>query len=626
MGSSSTPRGQHPAGDHSIDNVVLRQDADETSIQEGADRHHFSSIIELGGDAPSIDSKDSDIMTVIYHGNSEEQVNGHRRFPSVSEDGDNGDDDDKSEQGDGGSSSDEKPVTWSSLPKKGQLAILTCARLSEPLAQTSLQAYIFYQLKSFDPSLPDSTISSQAGILQGSFTAAQFLTAVWWGRLADAEWMGRKKVLLIGLLGTCISCLGFGFSRSFVSAAVFRTLGGALNSNVGVMRTMIAEIIEEKKYQSRAFLLLPMCFNIGVIIGPILGGVLADPVNSYPHIFGPGSWLGGKDGVQWMQHWPYALPNVLSGVYIFISWMALFLGLEEVGYSGLDWGRELGETLARFFTPRRLRHYRPLTDIPDDASVDLERSVAPSSTQSGVTRPPGSKRPGFRQIWTSNILLTLLAHFLLAFHTSAFNAMIFVFLPTPRAPEGSRHGFFHFSGGLGLPSARVGLATAVIGFIGLPLQIFLYPRIQSRLGTLKSFRTFLPFSPMAYVLMPFLVLIPNLPWLVWPVFTAVIGLQVVSRTFSLPAAIILVNNCVTDPSILGTVHGVAQSISSAARTLGPFVGGWGLGMGLRYNMVGGVWWVMAVEALLGWCLLWAIYEGKGIEKKKDEEEEGGGGR
>lgn len=78
-----------------------------------------------------------------------------------------------------------------------------------------------------------------------------------------------------------------------------------------------------------------MCFNIGVIIGPILGGVLADPVNSYPHIFGPGSWLGGKDGVQWMQHWPYALPNVLSGVYIFISWMALFLGLEEVGYSGL---------------------------------------------------------------------------------------------------------------------------------------------------------------------------------------------------------------------------------------------------------------------------------------------------
>ncbi|KAL2870188.1 uncharacterized protein BJX67DRAFT_344860 [Aspergillus lucknowensis] len=141
----------------------------------------------------------------------------------------------------------EKPVTWASLPKKGQLAILTIARLSEPLTQTSLQAYLFYQLRSFDPSLPESTISTQAGLLQGSFTAAQFLTAVIWGRLADSEFMGRKRVLLIGLLGTSISCLGFGFSRSFAAAAVFRTLGGALNSNVGVMRTMISEIIEEKK-------------------------------------------------------------------------------------------------------------------------------------------------------------------------------------------------------------------------------------------------------------------------------------------------------------------------------------------------------------------------------------------
>lgn len=143
---------------------------------------------------------------------------------------------------------DEKPVTWRSLPKKGQLAIITIARLSEPLTQTSLQAYMFYQLRSFNPSLPDAVISSQTGILQGAFTAAQFATAIIWGRIADTEYVGRKRVLLIGLLGTSISCVGFGFSRSFLAAAVFRTLGGALNSNVGVMRTMIAEIIQEKKY------------------------------------------------------------------------------------------------------------------------------------------------------------------------------------------------------------------------------------------------------------------------------------------------------------------------------------------------------------------------------------------
>jgi hypothetical protein len=35
-----------------------------------------------------------------------------------------------------------KPVTWSSLPHKGQLAILTAARLAEPLVQTSLRVSI----------------------------------------------------------------------------------------------------------------------------------------------------------------------------------------------------------------------------------------------------------------------------------------------------------------------------------------------------------------------------------------------------------------------------------------------------------------------------------------------------
>lgn len=116
----------------------------------------------------------------------------------------------------------QKVVAWMDLPKKKQLAVVTIARLSEPLVQTSLQvgiqepslptcwyspltvpqSYLFYQLKWFDPSLPDSTISSQAGILSASFTATQFLTAMVWGRVADSPRVGRKSVILIGLSGT----------------------------------------------------------------------------------------------------------------------------------------------------------------------------------------------------------------------------------------------------------------------------------------------------------------------------------------------------------------------------------------------------------------------------------------
>jgi hypothetical protein len=206
-------------------------------------------------------------------------------------------------------------------------------------------------------------------------------------------------------------------------------------------------------------------------------------------------------------------------------------------------------------------------------------------------------------------------------HTSAFNSMIFVFLPTPRAPEGSRRGFFHFSGGLGLTTQQVGLATSIIGLIGLPLQLFVYPRVQFRLGTLKSFHTFLPLSPIAYSLVPFLVLIPRAAnYLIWPSFSFVVMLQVISRTFVLPAAIILVNNSVSDPSVLGTIHGVAQSISSGARTLGPFLGGLGLSLGLSHNIIGAVWWGLALEAALGWLVSWSIYEGEGIQRKTAQEE------
>ena len=142
----------------------------------------------------------------------------------------------------------EAPVTWMSLPKKGQLAVLTLARLSEPLTERSLAAYMFYQLRYFNPDLPDSTIASQGGMLTASFAAAQFLTAVWWGRAADTPWIGRKRVLLVGLFGTCVSCIGVGFSKTFAQALFFRACAGCLNGNVGVMRTMISEIIKERKY------------------------------------------------------------------------------------------------------------------------------------------------------------------------------------------------------------------------------------------------------------------------------------------------------------------------------------------------------------------------------------------
>lgn len=126
-------------------------------------------------------------------------------------------------------------VTWMSLPRKDQLLILFIGRLVDFLQIASMQAYVFFQLKSFDGSLSDAQISQQAGLLQGCFTGAQVLTAILWGKAADASWCGRKWVLVIGLGGTALSCIGYGFATTFFWAAFWRAFGGAINGTVGIM-------------------------------------------------------------------------------------------------------------------------------------------------------------------------------------------------------------------------------------------------------------------------------------------------------------------------------------------------------------------------------------------------------
>jgi MFS family permease len=127
------------------------------------------------------------------------------------------------------------PVTWLSLPCKSQLFILFLCRVADFLQVASLQAYMFYQLRGFDIGLPDITISYQAGVLQGCFTGAQVATAMLWGKVADSSSAGRKTVLLVGLIGTAISCLGCGLATTFASAVLWRAFGGAINGTVGIM-------------------------------------------------------------------------------------------------------------------------------------------------------------------------------------------------------------------------------------------------------------------------------------------------------------------------------------------------------------------------------------------------------
>lgn len=524
----------------------------------------------------------------------------------------------------------EKPIGWDDLPKKSQLVLLVLARLSEPLTMTSIQAYMFYMLKSFSPSAPSSKISAQAGYLAGAFTFAQFLTAVLWGRLADHPRVGRKSVLIIGLFGSMLSVLGFGFSKSYTQAVVFRTLGGALNGNVGVMRAMTSEIVVEKKFQSRAFLLLPICFNIGVILGPIMGGMLAEPATTYPGVFG---------SVVWMQKYPYALPNIVSAGILMASVIFVFFGMDETlgtKRDKPDYGRLIGKKLTSLFLRFSGRHAKDAhlyhsvesrdssLDLPEINDEHHEHHQKP--IKKDPPRPKFTQKLPFLRIFTSNVLFTLLSHFLLGIHLGAFNNLWYLFLSTPVSTT-PPHGLA-FTGGLGMPPSHVGMAMAILGVLGIGFQLLFYPKIQAYFGLLKSFRIFLVFFIIAYTLVPFLALVPSTTEaphektgiLVWVAISMVLLVQVTGRTMVLPAIGILVNNCSPHPSVLGSVHGVGQSVGSLARSFGPVLGGYFYGRGLDWGVVGFVWWCMAGVAVLNLVSGFWVSEGSGWEIVLDGDE------
>jgi MFS family permease len=109
--------------------------------------------------------------------------------------------------------------------------------------------------------------------------------------------------------------------------------------------------------------------------------------------------------------------------------------------------------------------------------------------------------------------------------------------------------------------------------------------------------------------------------LVWLALCCVLFIQVTGRTFVLPATTILVNNASPHPSVLGTMHGIGQSLASAGRALGPSLGGTFYGMGLRHGVVGAAWW-----GISGWAILTCIAsnwvrEGDGHEVKLEGDDE-----
>ncbi|PSN73752.1 MFS general substrate transporter [Corynespora cassiicola Philippines] len=522
----------------------------------------------------------------------------------------------------------EEPASWRNMPNKLLLSTLAAARITELFSERSHAAYMFYQIRSFSPESQDSGshIAAQSGILLASWAAAQSLTAMWWGRVADSPKVGRKQVILIGLTGTAMSTMGIGFSRSFFSILIWKILAGGLNTNLGIMRSMIGEAIEHR-FQSRAFLLLPMCLNVGELFGPLLGGFLTDPSVSINKIRDTSSQ--GTKGSGFKAKFPYALPNLTCALLIGVSALVVIFALEETHpalQDKQDRGRRFGKWVySRVLSNAYYKHRYQQLPRADDVELSSPQVRASDtdlfpgdSGRISTDSPITSKEPDavdlvsptlggsiLPRIVTRKVTLTLYTHHILMLHFSTFMATIPSFLSAPRSAwtQPTKRSILHFSGGLEFSSGQVGIAMSFLGLAGLLFQLLVYPAVISKIGSLRSYRIFLLFSALSYILLPFLTLLPEKAVVLWPCLAIVLVFQALSRTFALPCTIILVNNCSPEPSVRGTIHGLALSLGSAARILGPLAGGWALGLGLEKDMVWGVWWCLSALVGLNYILI-----------------------
>jgi len=120
------------------------------------------------------------------------------------------------------------------------------------------------------------------GLLAASFALAQLLFSPLWGMLSDKY--GRKPIMAIGLLGTAGSFFLFGMAASLPMLFISRFLQGMFSSaSIPAARAYIADITS-KEERVKQMGRLGAALALGIILGPAIGGLLAQTSPSLPFL------------------------------------------------------------------------------------------------------------------------------------------------------------------------------------------------------------------------------------------------------------------------------------------------------------------------------------------------------
>lgn len=117
-----------------------------------------------------------------------------------------------------------------------------------------------------------------------TYAACAGIFGPFWGKLSDRR--GRKPVIMICLGGASLSYVMLGLATELWMIFLARGFAGVMAGNFGVASAMMADVTSPEN-RARGMGLIGAAFGLGMVLGPLLGGLLAGDSGSFalPCIF-----------------------------------------------------------------------------------------------------------------------------------------------------------------------------------------------------------------------------------------------------------------------------------------------------------------------------------------------------
>nr|BAE71198.1 putative transporter-like protein [Trifolium pratense] len=401
-----------------------------------------------------------------------------------------------------------------------KLVIIWMVVLSATLPAASLFPFLYFMVRDFNVAKEEADISYYAGYVGSSFMLGRSLTSVIWGMVSDRY--GRKPVIIIGIIAVVIFNTLFGLSTSFWMAIITRFLLGSLNGVLGPVKAYATELFREEHQAiglSTCDMISGMCsLGIGLIIGPAIGGYLAQPAEKYPQIFAKDSF--------W-DKFPYFLPCfIISGLALTVA-------------------------IACIWIPETLHNHSGSNESTDDAEA-LENGSNRVEKQKTV-----QKNENLFMNWP--LMSSIIAYSVFSLHDVAYQEVFSLWAVSP--PR---------LGGLSFTTDDVGNVLSISGLALVIYQLFIYPSVEKACGPIAFARITGIFSIPLLQSYPFIAMLSGVSlYIVISIASMLKNVMSVTITTGL----FLIQNRVVEQHQRGAANGISMTAMSLFKAIGPAAGG-----------------------------------------------------